>query len=216
MQKKDRALARQLERYQIRFNDDFWRFFAAEVEPNLPATPVLADLGCGPGLFLSDASYLLPRAVLNGVDFGAEMLEHAKSLEYAGAVPKLHDADISTKLPFDDGSIDLVTCTAVMHTLRDPFRFLDEVRRVLVHNGIFLLYDWVRVAYGDYINYRDMEAGDPPGERYPRALETFSTHNKYTADDWRWIFQVGRFVILHEAWPYARAMALLTTPNGQP
>ncbi len=213
MKQRNRALTRQLDRYHIRFNDAFWGFFAAEVEPYLSATPVLADLGCGPGLFLYDASRRLPLAVLNGVDFGTEMLEYAKNLEYAGTVPKMHQADISTKLPFDDGSIDFVTCTAVMHTLQDPFRFLDEVRRVLVPNGIFLLYDWVRVPYGDYIDYRDTEPGDPPEARYPRALEMFSTHNKYTADDWRWIFQVSQFAVLKEAWPYARAMALLTTPS---
>jgi ubiquinone/menaquinone biosynthesis C-methylase UbiE len=209
---RDRFLARQLERYHVRFNDAFWAFFASDVETQLPSAPVLADLGSGPGLYLRDVSKRLPNAVLHGVDRGEDMLEHAQSLEYTGATPMMHDEDISEKLPFEDGSIDLVTCTAVVHTLEDPFQFLDEVRRVLAPNGVFLLYDWVRVPYGDYIDYRDTEPGDPPEARYPRALEMFATHNKYTADDWRWIFQVGRYAIVKEAWPYVRAIALLTTP----
>ena len=212
MTQRDRALARQLERYHVRFNDAFWAFFASDVEPQLPSAPVLADLGSGPGLYLCDVSKRLPNAVLHGVDHGTDMLEHAQSLEYAGATPTMHDEDISEKLPFEDGSIDLVTCTAVMHTLEDPFQFLDEVRRVLAPNGVFLLYDWVRVPYGDYIDYRDTEPGDPPEARYPRALEMFATHNKYTADDWQWIFEVGRYAIVKKAWPYVRAIALLTAP----
>ena len=212
MTQRDPMLARQLERYYVRFNDAFWAFFSADVEPLLPPEPVLADLGCGPGLYLRDVSERLPKAVLHGVDRGEEMLKHASGLEYAGAPPTLHGSDIAGELPFDDGSVDLVTCTAVMHTLEDPFRFLDEVRRVLTPNGLFLLYDWARVPFGDYIGYRDAEPGDPPEVRYPRALEMFATHNKYTADDWRWIFQVGRFEVVREVWPYVRAIALLTRP----
>jgi len=205
-------LARQLERYSVRFNDEFWTFFASDVQPLLPAEPVLADLGCGPGLYLRDVSGRLPWAVLHGVDRGLDMLAYARGLDYTGRTPSLYDADVAGELPFSDGSVDLVTCTAVMHTLEDPFRFLDEVRRVLAPNGLFLLYDWVRVPFGDYIDYRDAEPGDPPEARYPRALELFATHNKYTADDWRWIFQVGRYAVVKEAWPYVRAMALLTKP----
>jgi SAM-dependent methyltransferase len=143
---------------------------------------------------------------------GLDMLAYARGLDYTGRTPSLYDADVAGELPFGDGSVDLVTCTAVMHTLEDPFRFLDEVRRVLAPNGLFLLYDWVRVPFGDYIDYRDSEPGDPPEARYPRALELFATHNKYTADDWRWIFQVGRYAVVKETWPYVRAMALLTKP----
>ncbi len=79
--------------------------------------------------------------------------------------------------------------------------------------GLFLLYDWARVPFGDYIGYRDTEPGDPPEVRYPRALEMFATHNKYTADDWRWILQVARYDVVKEAWPYVRATALLTRPS---
>ena len=212
MMQRDRALARQLERYYVRFNDAFWAFFASDIEPLLATEPVLVDLGSGPGLYLRDVSARLPKAVLHGVDSGADMLEHARSLEYAGAVPTMHEGDIAGELPFADGSVNLVTCTAVMHLLEDPFRFLEEVRRVLAPDGLFLLYDWARVPFGDYIDFRDTEPGDPPEARYPRALELFAAHNKYTADDWRWIFQVGRYEVVKEEWPYVRAIALLTRP----
>lgn len=212
MTQRTNALARQLERYYVRFNDAFWAFFERDVQPGLPDAPVLADLGCGPGLYLRDVSERLPQATLHGVDTGEDMLGHALSLAYAGATPTFHDADVTGRLPFENGSIDLLSIAAVMHTLVNPFVFLDEARRVLAPNGRLLLYDWVRVLFSDYIAYREAEAGDPPEVRFPRALELFATHNKYTADDWRWVFAQAQFDVLTEAWPYPRAMALLTRP----
>jgi SAM-dependent methyltransferase len=207
------ALARQLERYYVRFNDDFWDFFAAEVQPLLPDAPVLADLGCGPGLYLRDVSARLPGAKLIGVDRGDDMLGHARSLEYVGATPTFESGDVAGSLPLTTGSIDLLTIAAVMHSLENPFSFLKEVRRVLKPGGVFLLYDWVRVGFKAYINLRVSEPGDSLEARYPRALELFSTHNKYTDQDWRWIFEEADFSVIKEAWPFPRAIALVTRPR---
>ena len=173
------ALARQLERYYVRFNDDFWDFFAAEVQPLLPDAPVLADLGCGPGLYLRDVSARLPGAKLIGVDRGDDMLGHARSLEYVGATPTFESGDVAGSLPLTTGSIDLLTIAAVMHSLENPFSFLKEVRRVLKPGGVFLLYDWVRVGFKAYINLRVSEPGDSLEARYPRALELFLQRIKY-------------------------------------
>jgi SAM-dependent methyltransferase len=212
-QRKASALARQLERYYVRFNDDFWVFFATEVQPLLPDAPVLADLGCGPGLYLRDMSARLPRAKLIGVDQMETMLGHARSLEYVGATPTFKSGDVTGTLPLIDESVDLLTIAAVMHSLEDPFSFLKEVRRVLKPGGVFLLYDWVRVGFKAYLDLRVSEPGDPLEARYPRALELFSTHNKYTDQDWRWIFEEAHFSVLKEAWPFPRAIALVTRPE---
>ena len=55
-------------------------------------------------------------------------------------------------------------------------------------------------------NENNVEAVDL---RYPRALQQFSTHNKYTADDWRWVIGKGDFEIVAEAVPHVRARAFL-------
>jgi SAM-dependent methyltransferase len=211
-QRGNNALARQLERYYVRFNDDFWSFFTADVQPLLPDAPVLADLGCGPGLYLRDVRARLPEATLIGVDKGEDMLGHARTLTFEGQAPTFENGDVAGTLPLADGSVDLLTIAAVMHTLEDPFSFLKEVRRVLAPGGLFLLYDWVRVGFREYIDFRIAEPGDPVEARYPRALELFSTHNKYTPDDWRWIFDEAKFGVVKEAWPFPRAIALLTRP----
>ena len=208
----DKALARQLQRYYVRFNEDFWAFFEGEVRPALPENPVLADLGCGPGLYLQNVSARVPGVTLIGVDKGEDMLRYARSLEFQGSVPTFENGDVAGTLPLADESVDLLTIAALMHTLEDPFRFLEEVRRVLAPGGLLLLYDWVRVGFREYIDYRVSEPGDPVEARYSRALELFSTHNKYTAVDWRWIFDEAKFEVVKEAWPHSRAIALLTRP----
>lgn len=212
---REGALARQLERYYVRFNDAFWKFWDAEVVPLLPdrdEPPTIADLGCGPGLFLRDLRERMHGAKLIGVDQADDMLGHARHLDYAGEAPAFRKGDVAKKLPLDDGSVDLLTIAAVMHTFDDPFAFLDEVRRVLAPEGMLLMYDWVRVPLREYIDYREREPGDPPEARFPRALELFATHNKYTADDWLWVFDQAGYHVMKEAWPYPRAMALLTRP----
>src|SRR5665811_2528674 len=97
------ALARQLERYHLRFNDAFWKFFAEDVTPLLPDDPTIADLGCGPGLFLRDVRERVHRATLMGVDRADDMLGHARSLDYAGARPDIREGDVATGLPLNDG-----------------------------------------------------------------------------------------------------------------
>ena len=206
------ALARQLERYHVRFNDNFWEFFDGSVRPLLPDTPVLVDLGCGPGLYLRDVNERLPQAKLYGIDQADDMLGHARSLEYTGEPPTLERCDVAGSLTLADASVDLLTIAAVMHTLEDPIAFLNGVRRVLAPGGHLLVYDWVRVPFNEYIAYREREPGDPPELRRPRALEMFATHNKYTEDDWRWVIGEARYDIVAAATPYPRARAFLTRP----
>ena len=210
----DHTLERQLERYYVRFNDDFWAFFEAEIRPRLPSEPTLVDVGSGPGLYLRDVSTLLPAAKLHGIDRAEDMLDNARLLSYAGAPPALtlHDATTG-RLPLDDGTVDLMTIAAVMHAFDDPFAFLDEARRVLAPHGMLLVYDWIRIPLKEYIAYREREPGDPPEVRYPRALQMFGSHNKYSADDWRWLLAQARYEIIASASPYPRAQAFLTRPG---
>jgi ubiquinone/menaquinone biosynthesis C-methylase UbiE len=205
-----RALARQLERYYVRFTGGFWAFFEAEVMPRLPDAPTLVDVGCGPGLYLRDVRKLLPSARLHGIDVAQEMIDNARALEFDGEPPTLTLSDAkAAPLPFADGSVELLTVAAVLHTFDDPWAFLAEARRVLAPEGLLLVYDWIRVPMREYMVSRQTEPGDPPELRYSRALELFATHNKYTEDDWRWVLTEGGFVVLHTAAPLARARAFL-------
>lgn len=187
----DRALRRQLERYELRFNPAFWGFWDERIAPTLPPAPVIADIGPGPGLFLRDLSARLPDAHLYGVDSNEAMIENARSLDYAGPVPTLSLLDVEANpLPFDQGSVDLLTMTAVLHAFNDPFTFLrEQAARVLKPGGRMMLFDWFRQPMREYIARRLVEPGEPEATRYERALEQFRIHNKYTLDDWEWVLR---------------------------
>jgi ubiquinone/menaquinone biosynthesis C-methylase UbiE len=207
-----RALRRQRERYVVRFNEPFWAWFDATVLPTLAPDARITDVGCGPGMYLADMSARLPDARLTGVDANPHMLENARGLTYAGAPPALHLHDATVDLaPVADASVDLLTMSAVLHTFEDPWRFLAEAKRVLAPGERFLLYDWVRVPMADYIAQRMTEPGEPEPQRYQRALELFSTHNKYTHTDWDHVLAKGGFSVVAECLPtpHQRARCLL-------
>lgn len=209
----ERALRRQLERYAVRFNDAFWRFWDDAVAPGLPPRPMIVDVGQGPGLFLRDLSARLPDAALRGLDADEAMIENAGSLDYPGPVPSLRLLDAESEpLPFADGAVDLLTMTAVLHMFADPFTFLrGQAARVIGPDGRLLLYDWLRVPMRDYLERRMIEPGEPEETRYQRALEQFRSHNKYTLDDWRWIFAESGLRVEAETsapHPFARAWVL--------
>ena len=215
-QRDDRALRRQIERYTVRFNDAFWRFWDEQVAPKLPPAPVIVDVGPGPGLFLRDLSGRLPDATLHGIDANEAMVENARSLDYEGPVPTFVLANVEgSPLPYDDGSVDLLTIAAVLHTFDDPFTFLrEQAARVLTQEGRIMLFDWAREPMRDYIARRLVEPGDPEELRYDRALEQFRIHNKYTLDDWRWVIaESGLRIEAETAEPHPSARVWLLRPE---
>ncbi len=210
----DRALRRQIERYELRFNPAFWQFWDAHIAPALPSAPVVADIGPGPGLFLRDLSARLPDAQLHGVDSNEAMIENARTLDYAGPAPALHLLDVeAAPLPFEDGAVDLLTMTAVLHAFDDPFTFLREqaARVVKPGSGRFMLFDWFRQPMKEYLARRLIEPGEPEETRYERALQQFRIHNKYTLDDWAWTLSESGMTVEAETsapHPFARVWVL--------
>ena len=188
---------RMVERYPRRFNDEYWTVFRANVGRHLPAEPTIADLGCGPGLFLRDLSERHPGSRLYGFDVTPAMIEHAKGLRYRGAPPTLAVQDVEKEpLPLDTGNADLVAMTGLLHVLDDPFAALAEARRVLRPGGLFLLDDWVRMPLAQYVQIRPRHRDESPDRQRARWLRLFPFHNKYTADDWKWLLAEGGFSVV--------------------
>lgn len=186
-------LQRMINSHDGRFDESFWSYFEGKVAPHLPESPVIADLGCGPGLFLRDLSRRLPDATLLGLDVTPTMLDYAGTLDYGGKSPEYRLCDANEgPLPLADSSVNLLTMVAVLHVLNDPIEMCREIRRILADNGIFLLQDWVRMPMPDYL---DRMTGDVPEEARElarqRMLRLFPTHNKYTVEDWLWLLGQG-------------------------
>jgi len=99
-----------------------------------PAVRVL-DLGCGTGHLAARIKRERPATDVVGCDFSAGMLSRA-----AGRCHQVRwirgDAG---RLPFNDGTFDVVTSTEAFHWFPDQDAVLREVYRVLTPGGRFLL-----------------------------------------------------------------------------
>ncbi|PAN03110.1 SAM-dependent methyltransferase [Streptomyces sp. Alain-F2R5] len=127
--------------------DSFAEVYAAENENNLvnayyerPAMLALAgdvagrrvlDAGCGSGPLT--AALRDRGATVTGIDASAGMLALAR--RRLGDDVALHVADLSDRLPVDDGAFDDVVASLVLHYLEDWGPTLTELRRVLRPGG---------------------------------------------------------------------------------
>ena len=104
----------------------------------------ILDVGCGTGVFGERIIRALPQAKVWGVDLVAEMLQggarrwtsHRESL-----TPIQGDSE---RLPFDDGTFDVVTCANSFHHYPHQQQAVVEMHRVLRPGGRLMLIDGYR------------------------------------------------------------------------
>ncbi len=93
------------------------------------------DAGSGTGF----GTEMLARAGASraeGFDVNLEVVEHARGR--AGDVAQFSVGDLQ-QVPYGDDTFDLVTCFEAIEHVEDPFRALDELRRVLAPSGVLLV-----------------------------------------------------------------------------
>jgi ubiquinone/menaquinone biosynthesis C-methylase UbiE len=107
----------------------------------LPPTTgaTVLDVGCGTGIWLE--AYAAAGATCTGIDLSPAMLDVAA--RRLGNRAKLELAD-ATNMPFGDGAFDIVVASLLLHELDPGTRttILDEMRRVLSHNGRIMIVDY--------------------------------------------------------------------------
>lgn len=105
--------------------------FRSAIIKNLSPRSRILDYGAGRG-YVSEMNFKEVCASVSGVDPDAAVLQN----------PFLHDAkllDLDTgKIPYPDGSFDLVFADNVMEHIADPAVVLAEIFRVLKPGGLFL------------------------------------------------------------------------------
>ena len=97
----------------------------------------LLDVGCGTG-FLIDILAKRRSARYCGVDLSDEMIRVAKGKGIRGAEFTVGSAD---KLPYPDGSFDIVACSQSFHHYPYPEKAMREAKRVLKPGGLYILSD---------------------------------------------------------------------------
>jgi ubiquinone/menaquinone biosynthesis C-methylase UbiE len=101
------------------------------------------DLGCGPGLLVTEMALHAPGLHVTGIDLSQEMLESAREFARQAGVGDRVDFRLGNveAIPFPDGSLDLVVSTLSLHHWADPLQVLNEVNRVLKPGGVFYIFD---------------------------------------------------------------------------
>lgn len=167
----------------IRFHQNV----AAEITSSLTHGAVL-DMGTGPGHLLVEIARRSSQLNLTGIDLSIKMLEMAKA-----SIQRDTDRTVITprqdqnapesdprsirlvhgnvkKLPFDDGTFDLVVSTLSIHHWHDPARGISECARVTAPGGRCWIYD-LRT------------------DVWPKSYDTLITGNKAARMILGWIFR---------------------------
>jgi ubiquinone/menaquinone biosynthesis C-methylase UbiE len=103
------------------------------------------DIGTGPGQIVIKLARRLTQWKFVGVDRSPGMIGQAQA-NLASAVGEIAPrvefqvAD-GNRLPFSDGSFDLVLCNSVLHHLAEPEKLLSEIARLVASGGAILLRD---------------------------------------------------------------------------
>ncbi|WP_410669241.1 GrpB family protein [Amycolatopsis sp. cmx-4-68] len=129
------------------------------------------DVGCAAGHL---GALLAGRgADVLGVDVSAGMVAVAR--KKFGEVARFEVADVTQPLPVEDGSIDVVTASLVLHYLKDWGPTLAEFRRVLKPGGVLVFSvhhpgeDWQWFGKENYFELELLEDEFPLGEHRPRV-----------------------------------------------
>jgi ubiquinone/menaquinone biosynthesis C-methylase UbiE len=99
----------------------------------------ILDVGCGKGFMLKDFQVLMPQARLQGLDVSQYAIDNAQQ-----EVQQLLQVGDARRLPFADGSFDLVTSINVAHNfeLDECAQAILEVQRVSRKNAFIVVDAW--------------------------------------------------------------------------
>lgn len=106
---------------------------------SIRSTDRVLDVGCGTGALLHQLHVAYPEAQLAGVDPVPEMLKVARR-RLPPAV-ELREG-WANRLPYADGSFNVVVSCNVFHYIRNPIAALHEMGRVLHRGGDLIITDW--------------------------------------------------------------------------
>ena len=121
------------------------RFVAGALAQGVTQGDVL-DVGTGPGYVAVEIARQRPGLRMAGLDLAAHMVERARQLAgWAGLDGRgLWPQADGHRLPFADGSFDLVASSFALHHWADPLRILNEIARVLAPGGRYYIADLCR------------------------------------------------------------------------
>jgi SAM-dependent methyltransferase len=118
----------------------------------------LLDVGCGPGNIVLKIAQRSPSLSIVGLDYSQNMVDTARRTAAEMELGKqvfFQRADAG-RMPFADGSFDIVLSNSVLHHLADPSRMFREMLRVAKPDGAILVRDLrrpSRLAYPWHVRW---------------------------------------------------------------
>jgi ubiquinone/menaquinone biosynthesis C-methylase UbiE len=108
----------------------------------------MLDVACGSGLLLAQLARSFPAAELHGMDASNDMLAQTRQLLQGVANVHLIQSTVgvgeTAGLPYEEAFFDLITCTNMLHYLREPVVMLQRLQHLLTANGQIVLDDFSR------------------------------------------------------------------------
>lgn len=124
---------------------------AAEFLPPVSAGMHILEVGCGTGAIARAVAGHDPSVVVVGVDREAAQLETARRLAAAAGLSNLQflqgDAN---HLDLPEGSFDAAYCRFLLEHLREPWRVVQEMSRVVKPGGWICAYEWEPDCFSIY------------------------------------------------------------------
>lgn len=160
--------------YDQRYGDVFWQTFDELI--GSVSDVVIADFGCGPGLWLRDAGIRLHARKLIGIDASPAMLEYAEGALNSSEAPsfQLHLADFDIEgIPLSDSTVDLGFSGYFLHELKNPRAFIIQLFERLNADGLCVVLDFVS-GHPDEFARQLQQAGmneDEARRRYPHMCK---------------------------------------------
>lgn len=104
------------------------------------------DLACGTGTLAIQTKLAAPKAKVSAIDADPSILERARRKADEAGLDIAFEHGVSTELPYDNRSFDVVLTTLFFHHLTDEAKADtgEEIFRVLRHGGRLLMADWGR------------------------------------------------------------------------
>lgn len=164
---------------------------ARKLATSLASPAAMLDLGCGAGHLGFALAPLFGRVV--SADPSPSMLRTVAETARQKQLPQIETCEtLAGSLPFGDGEFALVSTRYSAHHWRDVPAALQEMRRVVQHDGHLLVIDLL----GDE---------SPLVDTHLQALELLrdpSHARDFSASEWRALLQRADFELLEEArWP---------------
>ncbi len=166
--------------YSSRYGDDFWTSLN-DMLPEL-SRPIVADFGCGPGLWLADAIGRFQASKAYGFDASKAMLDYAGEVlqKIATGIPhELHEVNFDTDpIPLSEHVLDLAFGGYMLHEVADPDSFLHSLSMHIRRDGVCIIFDFISGNQQEFIH--QMVARGMPEER---ARMRYPHMCKHSVDD---------------------------------